>query len=176
MAAELARLHRPSLVILGPKLWLVSREEACSRFRSEPETSSAGIIMLGQSGEEHERVIARDKDDFHRAHEESFLFHLHGARDGFLHEVNEHHGLGIPADEVTLKRLRKELKETGKKNRQVSEIRDSEKNQLSIEGVAGRVDPSWRSAPHLFVCWRLRTGKPGAKGSQGRNALTKHRR
>jgi two-component system, OmpR family, phosphate regulon response regulator PhoB len=58
IAAELARLHRPSLVILGPKLWLVSREEACSRFRSAPETSSAGIIMLGQSGEEHERVIA----------------------------------------------------------------------------------------------------------------------
>jgi hypothetical protein len=126
--------------------------------------------------EELRQASARDKDDFTRAHEESFLFHLHGARDGFLHEVNEHHGLGIPADEVTLKRLRKELKETGKKNRQVSEIRDSEKNQLSIEGVAGRVDPSWRSAPHLFVCWRLRTGKPGAKGSQGRNALTKHRR
>ena len=82
--------------------------------------------------EELRQASARDKDDFHRAHEESFLFHLHGARDGFLHEVNEHHGLGIPADEVTLKRLRKELKETGKKNRQVAEIRDSEKDQSTF--------------------------------------------
>ena len=82
--------------------------------------------------EELRQASGSDEDDFYQSHQESFLFHLHGARDAFLHEVNEHHGLGIPANEVTLKRLRKELKETGKKNGQLSEIRAAEKDQSTF--------------------------------------------
>jgi len=41
-------------------------------------------------------------DDFQRAREEAFVFHLHGAIDAFLHEINDHHGCGLAANQVTL--------------------------------------------------------------------------
>jgi hypothetical protein len=45
-------------------------------------------------------------DDFERAREEAFLFHLHGTRDAFLHEINEHYECGLLPRDVKLSRLR----------------------------------------------------------------------
>lgn len=52
-------------------------------------------------------------DDFDRAHQESFLFHLFGARDAFLLELNQYYGAELPNENVSLGRLRETLKRKG---------------------------------------------------------------
>lgn len=49
-------------------------------------------------------------DDFERAHEESFLFHLIGAKDSFLQEVNAVYKL-LPIKQVREATLQKKLEE-----------------------------------------------------------------
>lgn len=39
-------------------------------------------------------------NDFERSHHEAFLFHLYGAVDAFLHEINAHYAGGLAAHEV----------------------------------------------------------------------------
>ena len=48
-------------------------------------------------------------DDFERAHVESFLFHLIGAKDSFLQEINAAYELGLRFKDVTEKRLGSKL-------------------------------------------------------------------
>lgn len=45
--------------------------------------------------------------DFDRAVEESILFHLLGAKDAFLIEINAYYNCGVPTEAVTLGTLRK---------------------------------------------------------------------
>lgn len=52
-------------------------------------------------------------DDFDRAHQESFLFHLYGARDAFLIELNHYYGLGLPSENLSPGKLRDALKQRG---------------------------------------------------------------
>ena len=52
-------------------------------------------------------------DDFDRAHQESFLFHLYGARDAFLIELNHYYGVGLPIENLSPGRLREALKQRG---------------------------------------------------------------
>ncbi len=49
-------------------------------------------------------------DAFERAHEESFLFHLIGAKDSFLQEINVAYKLELPFHKVKEDELRKVLK------------------------------------------------------------------
>lgn len=66
-------------------------------------------------------------DDFQRAREEAFLFHLHGARDAFLLEVNEHHKCGLPLNRVKVLTIRKWFDDQCRPlNPQVQEIVDAE--------------------------------------------------
>ena len=50
-------------------------------------------------------------DDFERSHQESFLFHLFGARDAFLQELNLYFDCGLELHEVTVNKLNKKLSE-----------------------------------------------------------------
>ena len=49
-------------------------------------------------------------DDFDRAHQESFLFHLLGAIDAFLFELKESYDLNFDLNEISFPRLKKQLK------------------------------------------------------------------
>lgn len=49
-------------------------------------------------------------NDFDRAHQESFLFHLLGARDAFLAELNHYYQAGVASDVLSLGKIRNELK------------------------------------------------------------------
>lgn len=49
--------------------------------------------------------------DFEHAHEESFLFHLFGARDAFLGELNEYYECGLPRNGISIGKLRLALGE-----------------------------------------------------------------
>ena len=50
--------------------------------------------------------------DWEKAHEESVLFHLVGAKDAFLQEINSMHRLGLDLMKVNEKSLTKSLKQS----------------------------------------------------------------
>ena len=52
-------------------------------------------------------------DDFERCHIESFLFHLFGARDAFLQELNLYYDCGLELHEVSVHRLDAYFKNKG---------------------------------------------------------------
>jgi len=61
-------------------------------------------------------------DDFEIAHEESFLFHLIGAKDSFLQEINNAYGLGLPTHRATAWKLKGKLERTNRKSPALDKI------------------------------------------------------
>lgn len=61
-------------------------------------------------------------DDFDRAHQESFLFHLYGTRDAFLIELNHYYSLGLPIDKLSPGKLRDALKQRGIQSSELSTL------------------------------------------------------
>ncbi len=49
-------------------------------------------------------------DTFERSHQESFIFHLYGAVDSFLQELNVYYKCNLEIDKVDRKSLKKQLK------------------------------------------------------------------
>jgi hypothetical protein len=83
-------------------------------------------------------------DDFQRSHEENFLYHLYGALDAFLHEINEHHRCGLPSNRVTIKALEKALKLKNRTSAQLDEIKSLSRDSTNM---LGRIE-EWR---HSFT-------------------------
>ena len=54
-----------------------------------------------------------DGGDFDKAHQESFLFHLLGARDALLAELNHYYEAGLPSDALSPGKIRDALKAKG---------------------------------------------------------------
>jgi len=61
-------------------------------------------------------------DSFERAHEEAVLFHVIGAKDAFLQEMNEYYNLGLKRSNVTEKTLSNALKTKGKTCQALEEL------------------------------------------------------
>lgn len=57
-----------------------------------------------------------------RAHQESFLFHLLGAKEAFLIELNSYYGGVLPGNDLTIGKLRAALKEQGKTSSELAEL------------------------------------------------------
>ena len=71
--------------------------------------------------------------DFEKAHQESFLFHLNGAVDAFLAELNEIYGLGLKGKHLnieTLKSAKSDAKKSIKEGKKLSRLM-GKKNWLS---------------------------------------------
>jgi len=60
--------------------------------------------------------------DIDRAHQESFLFHLMGAKDSFLLELNYYYNINLPDNNVTSKRLQETLEKKGLKSLELNEL------------------------------------------------------
>lgn len=69
--------------------------------------------------------------DFDRAHQESFLFHLLGAKDAFLIELNVYYGGGLPENGLTSGKLRDALKRQGKVSPELAELYTLENDENS---------------------------------------------
>lgn len=69
--------------------------------------------------------------DFERAHQESFLFHLFGAKDSFLAELNIYYGCNLSSEKITLGRLRDIRKKQGKDYSEITEIFTLEQDENS---------------------------------------------
>lgn len=74
-------------------------------------------------------------DDFERAHEESFLFHLLGAKDSFLQEINAAYELGLPIRKVREETLKNALKKKELKSpalARIIELKEDKNSRLAI--------------------------------------------
>jgi len=72
-----------------------------------------------------------DSSDFGRAHQESFLFHLFGARDALIAELNVYYGIGLPPDDLTAGKLRSALESRGLKSPELVKLRELEDDEAS---------------------------------------------
>ena len=68
------------------------------------------------------RKLGTNGNDIDRAHQESFLFHLWGAKDAFLIELNLYYGVNLPIKEVSSGILKKELDKRGKVSNELIEL------------------------------------------------------
>jgi hypothetical protein len=70
-------------------------------------------------------------DDFDRAHQEAFLYHLLGAKEAFLIELNTYYSGGLSSDGLTAGKLREALKEKGKVSKELAELYSLENDPSS---------------------------------------------
>jgi len=87
-----------------------------------------------------EEITSRPKlglvDDFRRSHEENFLFHLIGAKDSFLQEINVAYELGIKIKNVSEESLQEKLKGKGGQSDALTEIMRLRRNKASWLALA----------------------------------------
>jgi hypothetical protein len=70
-------------------------------------------------------------DDFDRAHQESFLYHLLGAKDAFLIELNTYYAVGLGSNGLSIGKLRRALKDKGRKSGELAELYKLENDERS---------------------------------------------
>lgn len=75
-------------------------------------------------------------DDFERSHHESFLFHLYGAVDAFLQELNFYCDCGIALQKVSRQTLTICLRSRGRTSAILAELTDCEAVQGSALATA----------------------------------------
>ena len=68
-------------------------------------------------------------DDIDRAHQESFLFHLWGAKDAFLIELNHYYSINLPIDKVRNETLLEMFKKIRKESVELNELISTEKDK-----------------------------------------------
>jgi len=77
-------------------------------FRTDSKIRFAEVLL-----EDLRKRPGGEGDDFQRSREEAFLYHLYGAVDAFLNEVNAHHGFLLAPNKVDLCNLERALKKKG---------------------------------------------------------------
>jgi hypothetical protein len=69
--------------------------------------------------------------EFDRAHQESFLYHLLGAKEAFLVELNTYYAGGLAENDLTPGKLRAALEAQGKVSNELAELRSLENEEDS---------------------------------------------
>ena len=70
-------------------------------------------------------------DDFDRAHQESFLYHLIGAKESFLRELNIYYKTGLVGQEISMGKTRTVLNKMGHKSIELNELYELEADDNS---------------------------------------------
>ncbi|HQQ93161.1 MAG TPA: hypothetical protein PLQ93_01295 [Bacteroidia bacterium] len=70
-------------------------------------------------------------DDFDRAHQESFLFHLIGVKDAFVIELCKYYGIACEGEKVSAGWLRKKLADRGLVSTELTELYTLENDENS---------------------------------------------
>ncbi len=78
----------------------------------------------------------RRGDDYDRAHQESFLFHLIGTVDAYLQELNLFHECYLPLTSVTVRKLEKALEKKATHSMALEKLAKLEKDKGSWLGRA----------------------------------------
>jgi hypothetical protein len=105
-------------------IWVRAREGTAAmetrvienlQARTHSKLRYAEVHLAEIEGRKH-----RNGDDFDRAHQESFLFHLSGSLDAFLAEINCYYACNLPAAGISPGNLRKAIK--GKRGENAPEL------------------------------------------------------
>jgi hypothetical protein len=87
--------------------------------RTEAKLRYADVQLV-----EIEKLPGLTADDFERSHQEGFLFHLKGAFEAFLAEINCYYSCGLKADGISPGKLREKIKDrTGSNAAELVELR-----------------------------------------------------
>jgi hypothetical protein len=70
-------------------------------------------------------------DDFDRAHQESYLFRLLGARDAFLVELNHYYQIGLPNENLSPGSLRTVLMKRGSQSAELTSLFQLDQDEKS---------------------------------------------
>lgn len=97
-----------------------------ARARSDAKLRYARIVLqlLSERG-------GNGGTDLDRALQEAFLFHLLGAKEAFVGELNIYYGAGLPADGVSRGKLRDVLKQRGVSSAEVAQLSQLESDPAS---------------------------------------------
>ena len=101
-------------------------------------------------------------DDFERSHIESFLFHLFGALDAFLQELNLYYGCGLELREVKPHKLREKLSNMDIGCPELDKLSQYDENPESWMSVAKEMrnhSTHRRSVPRVFEAGGKDDGK-----------------
>ena len=66
-------------------------------------------------------------DDFERSHHESFFFHLYGAADAFLQEINIYYECGLSVEKVSRRQLEASLRKRNLVSKELLELEAAER-------------------------------------------------
>ncbi len=69
--------------------------------------------------------------DFDRAHQESFLYHLVGAKEAFIQELNMRYDANLPASELTAGKLRIHMQLNSKPYSELTALYNIDKDETS---------------------------------------------
>lgn len=75
-------------------------------------------------------------DDFERSHHESFLFHLFGACDAFLQELNIYYACGLAIDKVSRQELARNMRKRSVTSSELIALMKLESEADSYLGIA----------------------------------------
>lgn len=95
-------------------------------FRTDQKLEFAYIHL-----QELKAIERHGYSSYEVAHQESFLFHLFGAKDAFLAELNEYYQCNLDSNNITLGKLRSELEQRDVISLEVKEIYLLEQNSES---------------------------------------------
>ncbi len=97
-----------------------------ARIRADAKLSYARIVLqlLSERG-------GNGGSDFDRALQEAFLFHLLGAMEAFVGELNVYYGAGLPADGLSRGKLRTALQQRGVSSAELAELFQIESDPTS---------------------------------------------
>jgi len=101
------------------------------RTKSLQERTEAKLRYARVHLDELRSMDSADGSDFDRAHQESFLFHLYGARDALLAELNHYYGTSLFSDDLSPGRLREALEKQGVKSPELRALRELEESEAS---------------------------------------------
>ena len=99
-------------------------------------------------------------DEFERAHHESFLFHLLGARDAFLQELNLHYGCDLGMDKVTAVALREKMKASGEMSPELEQLSELERDPQSWLSQAKTMRDHATHRTHIARTFHVALGSP----------------
>lgn len=115
--------------------------------------------------------------DFDRAHQESFLYHLLGAKDAFLQELNVYYNTGLHPEAVTAGRLRDVLLKNGKQSEELARlyILENDENSWLSQAKAMRDHATHISGvPRTFHIGGKNDGNVFLKNPKSGVEVTKH--
>ena len=103
-------------------------QDSALKERTEKKIDYAKLMLDELS---HRPSSVGRGDSFERSHEEAVLFHVIGAKDAFLQEINAAYKLGLKPSRVKENNLDKALKREGKTCQALQELMQLERDKSS---------------------------------------------